>query len=61
VARFPSEALLPTFFDFVVFTLDPCDATLTGLVCWRQELEDRARDKYGAFDQMSAELRRLQE
>jgi hypothetical protein len=31
------------------------------LVCWRQELEHRACDKYGAFDQMSAELRRLQE
>jgi hypothetical protein len=31
------------------------------LVCWRQELEHRARDKYGAFDQMSTELRRLQE
>jgi chromosome segregation ATPase len=31
------------------------------LVCWRQELEHRAGDKYGAFDQMSAELRRLQE
>jgi hypothetical protein len=31
------------------------------LVCWRQELEHRTRDKYGAFDQMSAELRRLQE
>jgi hypothetical protein len=30
------------------------------LVCWRQELEHRARDKYGAFDQMSAELRQLQ-
>jgi hypothetical protein len=27
------------------------------LVCWWQELEHRARDKYGAFDQMSAELR----
>jgi hypothetical protein len=26
-------------------------------VCWRQELEHRARDKYGALDQMSAELR----
>jgi putative component of toxin-antitoxin plasmid stabilization module len=26
-------------------------------VCWRQELEHRARDKYGAFDQISAELR----
>jgi chromosome segregation ATPase len=31
------------------------------LVCWRQELERRARDKYGAFDQMSAELRQLRE
>jgi chromosome segregation ATPase len=31
------------------------------LTCWRQELEHRARDKYGAFDQMSAELRRLRE
>jgi hypothetical protein len=31
------------------------------LVCWQQELEHRARDKYGAFDQMSTELRRLQE
>jgi hypothetical protein len=29
------------------------------LVCWRQELEHRARDKYGAFDQMSAELHQL--
>jgi hypothetical protein len=26
-------------------------------VCWRQKLEHRARDKYGAFDQISAELR----
>jgi chromosome segregation ATPase len=31
------------------------------LVCWRQELEHRARDKYAAFDQMSAELRQLLE
>jgi hypothetical protein len=31
------------------------------LVCWRQELEHRARDKYGAFDQMSAEIRHLRE
>jgi hypothetical protein len=30
-------------------------------VCWRQELEHRARDKYGAFDQMSAELCQLRE
>jgi regulator of replication initiation timing len=31
------------------------------LICWRQELEHHARDKYGAFDQMSAELRQLRE
>jgi chromosome segregation ATPase len=37
VARFPGEASSSTFFDFFVFTLDPC-----------------------AFDEMSAELRRLQ-
>jgi chromosome segregation ATPase len=30
-------------------------------VCWRQELEHRARDKYGALDRMSAELRQLWE
>jgi hypothetical protein len=27
------------------------------LVHWRQELEHRARDKYGVFDQMGTELR----
>jgi chromosome segregation ATPase len=31
------------------------------LVCWRQKLEHRARDKYGAFDRMSAELHQLRE
>jgi hypothetical protein len=31
------------------------------LICWRQELEYRARDKYGIFDQMSAELCHLRE
>jgi hypothetical protein len=30
-------------------------------VCWRQELEHCARDKHGAFDQMSTELRQLRE
>jgi hypothetical protein len=30
-------------------------------VGWRQELKHRARDKYGALDQMSAELRQLRE
>jgi hypothetical protein len=31
------------------------------LICWQQELKHRARDKYGAFDRMSAELRQLRE
>jgi predicted nucleic acid-binding Zn-ribbon protein len=31
------------------------------LICWWQELELRARDRYGALDQMSAELRQLRE
>jgi hypothetical protein len=31
------------------------------LICWWQKLEHRARDKYGAFDQMSAEPRHLRE
>jgi uncharacterized protein involved in exopolysaccharide biosynthesis len=30
-------------------------------VCWRQELEHRACDRYGALDQMSAELHQLRE
>jgi chromosome segregation ATPase len=30
-------------------------------VYWRQELEHRARDRYGALDQMSAELRQIRE
>jgi chromosome segregation ATPase len=30
-------------------------------VCWRQELEHRARDRYVALAQMSAELRQLRE
>jgi chromosome segregation ATPase len=30
-------------------------------VCWWQELELRARDRYGALAQMSAELRQLRE
>jgi chromosome segregation ATPase len=31
------------------------------LVYWWQELELRARDRFGALDQMSAELRQLRE
>jgi uncharacterized protein CbrC (UPF0167 family) len=34
---------------------------LSVFVCWRQELEHRACDRYGALAQMSAELRQLQE
>jgi hypothetical protein len=30
-------------------------------VCWRQELKHRARDNYGALDQMNAELRQPRE
>jgi chromosome segregation ATPase len=30
-------------------------------ICWRQELEHRVRDKYGAFDQTGAELCQLRE
>jgi chromosome segregation ATPase len=30
-------------------------------ICWWKELELRARDRYGALDQMSAELRQLRE
>jgi hypothetical protein len=30
-------------------------------ICWRQKLEHRVRDKYGAFDQMSTELCQLRE
>jgi signal transduction histidine kinase len=41
--------------------LFPAARRSPGLVCWRQELEHRARNKYGALDEMSAELRRLQE
>jgi hypothetical protein len=34
---------------------------LSVFICWWQELELRARDRYGALDQMSAELRQLWE
>jgi hypothetical protein len=30
-------------------------------VCWRKALERRAHDRYGALDQMDAELRQLLE
>jgi hypothetical protein len=31
------------------------------LTCWLQELEHRAREKYSAFDQVTAELHQLRE
>jgi hypothetical protein len=34
---------------------------LSVFVCWRQEPELHARDRYDALDQMSAELRQLRE
>jgi hypothetical protein len=61
VAHFPGEALLP-FSSILSFScLFLAAQCLLVSVYWRQELEHRARDKYGAFDQMSAELRQLGE
>jgi hypothetical protein len=58
-ARFPGKMLLL----FSLISLFPClflvARRLLVSVCWRKELEHRARDKYGALDQMSAELRQL--
>jgi hypothetical protein len=52
-------AILPPFCCFCARTslkwLSPV------FVCWRQELEIRAQDRYDALDQMSSELHRLQE
>jgi chromosome segregation ATPase len=53
--------LLATFFDFVVFTLVPRNAMLTGFGPLAAGARHRARDKYGVFDQMGAELRQLRE
>jgi chromosome segregation ATPase len=61
VARFPGEALLPFSSISSFLRLFLAARRLLVLVCWRQELEHRARDKYGAFDKMSAELRQLRE
>jgi chromosome segregation ATPase len=47
------------FFDLVVFVF--VSRRLSVFVCCRQELELRARDRYGALDQMSAELHQLRE
>jgi hypothetical protein len=57
VARFPGKVLFPfsSILSFLCLSLAVRHSLV--LVCWRQELEHRARDKYGAFDQMSAELR----
>jgi chromosome segregation ATPase len=47
------------FFDLVVFVF--VSRRLSVFVCRRQELELHAHDRYGALDQMSAELRQLRE
>jgi chromosome segregation ATPase len=47
------------FVDLVAFVF--VFRRLSVFVCWRQELELRARDRYGALNQMSAELRQLRE
>jgi chromosome segregation ATPase len=47
------------FIDLVVFVF--VSRRLSVFVCWRQELELRARDRYDTLDQMSAELRQLWE
>jgi chromosome segregation ATPase len=49
------------FFDLVVSALISRGAALTGFGLLVAELEHRAHDKYGVFDQMSAELRQLRE
>jgi chromosome segregation ATPase len=61
VAHFPGEALL-SFSLILSFSclLLVAQHSLV-LVCWRQELEHRARNKYGVFDQVSTELRQLRE
>jgi chromosome segregation ATPase len=50
---------------FLLILSFPCSLLaarhLSVSVRWRQELEHRARDKYGALDQMNAELRQLRE
>jgi hypothetical protein len=61
VARFPGEALLPFSSISSFLRLFLVARHLLVLFCWRQELEHRARDKYGAFDQMSVELCQLWE
>jgi hypothetical protein len=61
VARFPGKILLL----FSSISSFPClflaARRLLVPVCWRQKLEHHARDKYGALDQMIAELRQLRE
>jgi hypothetical protein len=61
VAHFPGEALL----SFSLILSFPCLLLVAQhssvLVCCRQELEHHAHEKYGAFEQMSAELRQLRE
>jgi hypothetical protein len=55
-SRYDAVAFL---FDLVVFVF--VSQRLSVFVCWRQELELRARDRYGALDQMNAKLHQLRE
>jgi hypothetical protein len=61
MARFPGkmQLLVSSISSFPCLFLAP--RRLLVSVCWRQELEHRARNEYGALDQMSAKLRQLQE
>jgi hypothetical protein len=61
VAHFPGEALLSfsLILSFPRLLLVAQHSSV--LVCCRQELEHHAHEKYGAFEQMSAELRQLRE
>jgi DNA repair exonuclease SbcCD ATPase subunit len=53
-----SLAILPLLFFYVCAFPDQLPLVS---IRQRQELEDRARERYGALDQMSSELRRLHE
>jgi hypothetical protein len=61
VARLPGGVLLLVSLFFLFLRAILAAWCLQVLTCWRQELDLRARDKYAAFDQVSAELHQLQE
>jgi hypothetical protein len=61
VACFPGKLLLlfPLILSFPSLLLVARHLLVS--VCWQQVLKHRARDKYGALDQMNTELRQLRE